>query len=656
MKMRLTIRYKFMIPTILLILAGMGFSSAFSYHKSSQSLQSSLMEQMVSRAVATSTSMQSWFKDRRLDLSNWSRDRVFLSSLDKSFMGKASRKAAAIKMTKLKEDYGYYENIFVAGSDGVPLAGAVEEPATAINLKGEPFFDKALSGELAVSKVMRSSVSNAPIMMIAAPLVHQQTPRGVMVGVVDVSALSSQFIAPITVAETGYGLLFDERGLVLAHPDDAQILKLNMAESEYGREMITRGNGSLSYQFDEEQHTAAFHRLEGLGWTIAITAPEKEIMAPIHALGRVSILVAVVVILVAVALIIMISGSVSNPINRVVAGLKDAAQGDGDLTKRLKVVGNDEVGDLAHWFNVFIEKIQDIISDLSRNALQLNDASKDLSAISEVMSNGADQTSSKANTVATASEKMSSNLAMVAGAMTDASDNINMVASASEEMTATINEIAGNTEKARAITSDAVHQANSASAQMANLEKAAQEIGVVLETITDISEQVNLLALNATIEAARAGEAGRGFAVVAHEIKELAKQTASATGEIQQKINRIQGSSKESLSGIESITSVVHDVDHIVSTIATAIEEQSVATREIANNVAQASRGIGEVNVNIHHSDEASTGIAADIGDVTAAAVEISTSSSQVMLNSDDLFALAQQMKTIVGRFKIQPQ
>lgn len=124
--------------------------------------------------------------------------------------------------------------------------------------------------------------------------------------------------------------------------------------------------------------------------------------------------------------------------------------------------------------------------------------------------------------------------------MEEATTNINMIASAAEEMTATIAEIAQNSEKGNAIVGRAVSQAQVVSAKVGELGHAAQQIGKVTETITEISEQTNLLALNATIEAARAGEAGKGFAVVANEIKELAKQTALATEEIKSQISSIQ--------------------------------------------------------------------------------------------------------------------
>jgi methyl-accepting chemotaxis protein len=152
--------------------------------------------------------------------------------------------------------------------------------------------------------------------------------------------------------------------------------------------------------------------------------------------------------------------------------------------------------------------------------------------------------------VATSAEEMSANLNNVAAAMEAVFHQYQpWLPRAAEEMTATINEIAQNAEKAGAISDQAVDKAGETSGQMEGLGQAAEGIGKVVETITEISEQVNLLALNATIEAARAGEAGKGFAVVANEIKELAKQTSTATLEIKEKIANIQGSTDGAVKG-----------------------------------------------------------------------------------------------------------
>ena len=218
-------------------------------------------------------------------------------------------------------------------------------------------------------------------------------------------------------------------------------------------------------------------------------------------------------------------------------------------------------------------------------------------------------------------------------------------------MSVTISEIAQSTEKARSVTHNAVTHAEDASGQVHELGRAAQEIGKVVETITYISEQVNLLALNATIEAARAGEVGKGFTVVANEIKELAQQTA--TGEIKRQVSSIQPSTQVTVVQINNITEVVNEVNDIVSKIAAVVEEQSTTTKEIAGIVAQASQGIGDINLNVDQSNTVAADIARGISEVTKSAGEMSNSSSQVNINAEQLSKLASQLDETVGKFKV---
>ncbi|MGD9947893.1 MAG: methyl-accepting chemotaxis protein [Desulfobulbus sp.] len=345
--------------------------------------------------------------------------------------------------------------------------------------------------------------------------------------------------------------------------------------------------------------------------------------------------------------------AITKPLHQVVAGLKDIAEGEGNLTHRLEVKSQDEMGELAKWFNVFIEKMQEVIRDVAQNAGLLRISSQQLLDIAKQMSSGADQTSDKANTVATAGEEMSGNMGAMASAMGEASNNVSMVAAAVEEMTSTITQIADNADNASNITSDAVAQTQKASVQISELGESAKDIGKVIETITDISEQVNLLALNATIEAARAGDAGKGFAVVANEIKELARQTASATNEIKKRVEGIQYSTKGTVDEITAITKVVNEVNQIVVAIAGSVEEQSATTREIASNIGQASAGINEVNQNVSQSSVVSTQIAQDIRDVKDAAVDMSKNSGLVNQNATDLSRLAGELNAMVNRFKV---
>jgi len=345
--------------------------------------------------------------------------------------------------------------------------------------------------------------------------------------------------------------------------------------------------------------------------------------------------------------------AITKPLQQVVAGLKDIAEGEGNLTNRLEVTSQDEMGELAKWFNVFIEKIQTVIRDVAQNAGHLQGSSQQLLGIAGQMSAGADQTSGKANTVAAAGEEMSANMGSMASAMSEASGNVSMVAAAIEEMTSTITQIADNADKAAKITAGAVSQTENASLQISELGESAKDIGKVIETITDISEQVNLLALNATIEAARAGESGKGFAVVANEIKELARQTATATSEIKQRVEGIQHSTRGTVAEITAITKVVNEVNQIVGVIAGAVEEQSAATREIASNISQASMGISEVNENVSQGSEVSAQIAQDISEVKDAAMKMSGNSTQVDESATNLSRLAGELNAMVNRFKV---
>ncbi len=363
--------------------------------------------------------------------------------------------------------------------------------------------------------------------------------------------------------------------------------------------------------------------------------------------------VTAVLALIMICLAWFIVRGIIRPLHKMIHMVKDIAEGDGDLTKRLVVERNDEIGEVSGYVNQFIENIQGIVKRITANSNMIAASSGQLSSIAEELSSGAEDTSQRASIVATASEEMSANLNNVAAAMEQSSTNTNMVASAAEEMTSTIKEIAENAARARNISSKAVDQAKLASERMEDLGVAAKKIGMVTEAITEISEQTNLLALNATIEAARAGEAGKGFAVVANEIKDLARQTAQATLNIKNQIVDVQRTTEASVSEINQISEVISGVNDTVATIAAAVEEQNVATREIANNIAQASQGIQEVNENVSQSSAVAGNITEDISRVNLAATGISESSKKVQSSSEDLQRMAAELNAIVGNFKV---
>ncbi len=348
---------------------------------------------------------------------------------------------------------------------------------------------------------------------------------------------------------------------------------------------------------------------------------------------------------------VLIKTNILRPIMQAAQHLKQMA--GGNFNQDIETDRGDELGYMLQDLSGMSKNLHEMISLIAEKGQEVVQASTNLEDISSELSGNAEEMSSRSNTVASASEEMSSNMNSVAAAMEEASTNVSTVAAAAEEMSTTISEISGNTDKAREITDRAVSRAENANTLVTNLGEAAQEIGKVSETITDISSQTNLLALNATIEAARAGEAGKGFAVVANEIKELANQTSQATEEIKNRVSHIQESTNSTSEEISQVKEVIHEVNEFVGTIAAAVEEQSTTTKDIAENVNQASQGIQEVNENVSQASSATDNIARDVGGVSQSAQDIDNTSREVKTASGGLSSISSELKKLVEKFKI---
>ena len=357
-----------------------------------------------------------------------------------------------------------------------------------------------------------------------------------------------------------------------------------------------------------------------------------------------------ITIVISIGLGILLTKVITKPVYESVAFSQKMSAGN--FTARLNLERNDEIGILMKAFDKTRTSLGDMMSDISSTAHSLFDSSDELNKISESALSTVKSLVGKTREVTKAADSMSINMETLTDTMEETSSNINMVSVAAEEMSSTITEIASNTSKARTITNEAVEVSVKTNNQVIELKGAALEIDRVIEVITEISEQTNLLALNATIEAARAGEAGKGFAVVASEIKELAKQTTSATEEIKDKISDIQKNTDITVKGIEDITSIISNIDSFVSTIAAAVEEQSVSTNEIAHNISSASKGLEIVNTNVKESSIFSKDIAQDISEVDRFTEVITDRSNRLLESAEVLSSFADKMQNIVNKFK----
>ncbi len=456
-------------------------------------------------------------------------------------------------------------------------------------------------------------------------------------------------------------------GKNMADFKDAKGLMMFQAFSRVGRE---QGEGLVSYHWQKpgsdtpEEKLAYVKTYKPWNWLIgtgiyveevnqAVQKREAEIKTVVNQQRvHLSLMIATLLAATMVAVAVL-SKRITRPIINTGEFLREIAQGEGDLTKRLTISNKDEVGQMAGWFNAFIGKLHDIVRDIAEYFETVTAAANQLLIISKQMDEGVHTLSDKSSAVARAAGEMSQNMHSVAAATEEAATNVRLVASTVDTMNQMMGEIGSSSEKARTISTKAVTETLQASSKVNDLGNAAAEISKVTEAITEISEQTNLLALNATIEAARAGEAGKGFAVVANEIKELARQTAVATRNIKQEIEGVQSHIHETVADIGRIAEVIHEVDATVSSITTAVNTQMTAAGEIINNLHQASVGIEEVSRNVAASSTFSGEIASDIGEVNAIAQTITDSSAKVSINANDLTKLASDLKVMIGEFKV---
>ena len=311
------------------------------------------------------------------------------------------------------------------------------------------------------------------------------------------------------------------------------------------------------------------------------------------------------------------------PLARVVTSLK--AMAAKDLTQDPEVEGADEVAQMATALTVAQHSLRDTLSTVLQGAEGLADRASALDQVSLMISASAEEAAAQAGVVAVAAEQISRNVQDVAGA--------------GEEMGASIAEIATNAQNAAGVAAEASRAAAASTATVERLGESSREISEVVKLINSIAEQTNLLALNATIEAARAGDAGKGFAVVAGEVKDLAQETATATGQIASRIDIIQRDTADAITAIRGISEVVNQINDYQVTIAGAVEEQSATAAEMSRNVSDAATGSGEIASNI-------SGVAEAAQETTRAVTSSQEATSAVTELSNDL-------RSLVGSFRI---
>jgi methyl-accepting chemotaxis protein len=406
-------------------------------------------------------------------------------------------------------------------------------------------------------------------------------------------------------------------GLLAGHSVDAGLLGQSLSKAYPGEaaellDLQRQGQGHEQQTKDHLQVLAPLQPIpDAKPWAVLLDVPMTTLLAPAMALQNdldvrntqgtwLELLLGIAAAIAGLLLVWLTARGVTRPILGVASMLKDIASGEGDLTRRLDYSRKDELGELAGWFNRFLDKLQPVIADVKRSVQDARSTADQSAAIASQTSSGMQQQYREVDQVATASNEMSATAQDVARSAAQAAEAARGADLATREGLGII----GHTTSAI----DALaRDMSSAMAQVEGLAANSEQIGLVLEVIRSIAEQTNLLALNAAIEAARAGEAGRGFAVVADEVRNLAKRTQDSVEEIRQVIEGLQKGTREVASSMNSSYqqaqgSVVH-VEQAVAAlrrigesvsvisdmnlqIASAAEEQSAVAEEINTNVA----------------------------------------------------------------------
>ncbi|WP_157313889.1 methyl-accepting chemotaxis protein [Chitinibacter sp. GC72] len=447
----------------------------------------------------------------------------------------------------------------------------------------------------------------------------------------------------IKMTGNGYALLVDKAGTILVHSDQAKILKpttdLNPDISAANLAKISASQDFLDTEINGEGKYVYAKAIDGSDVVLMMVIDKATALAPLNQLLWTAIATLVVILLIVIPLASVLVNRMMAGLLKIRKGMVEIAQGEGDLTRKIQIDGDDEIAQTAKAFNQFTDRLRTMFSDLRKETENLTVGVQQINQVLNTLSNDSRILSDMAATNAATIEEITVSISHIADNAGEANHLVNNTGALSADSAKTMNEVANEVGKSATEVSEL-------SSLLDRLNQRSQDISGIIQVIKEIADQTNLLALNAAIEAARAGEQGRGFAVVADEVRKLAERTSSATLEITGMIDGIRGETNAAVRNMESTLGAVQSGVALSNNAASKIVD-------IRQNMSQVMEKMSEIAHATKEQQDATTMMAQSAENITNQMQQSDAALHRANDSVAQLNHLAGFLREMFGRFKV---